>query len=511
MDSMDFKTRKIRKHSPKPPRERKPLPPHLKMQLFAVFGGIAMVGLLLFGIFEVIKSLNFSSIIFSSFGKNLQTSENGKTNILLTGTGGANHDGGNLTDTVMLVNIDYKTKTVPMLSIPRDLYVETKLTGRSRINEVYNLAKKKYGDKQGLDVLKDTVSQLTGQDIQYVIKVDFDGFVKIVDALGGVDVVVENDIYDPYYPKGETIQYQTFSIKAGPQHLDGETALKYARSRKTTSDFDRAKRQQQLLFAIKEKALSMNVLTDPTKIQSLYNSVAGSIDTNLNLGEIVELAKIAQEFGKESAVPLVLNDDPTSCGGMLYTPSRDFFGGASVLLPAGGGYDYIHMFVNTEFNNMSVLREVENNKIQILNATKTPGLALEGMNLLSRFCLNVVYYGNAVDRTKEISTIYYRPKPLPLDKDGKEIPVDPKDENASEERKPEVLKVITTLMPDIQVVEGIPAEYLEDDRRIDSAVVVELGKDYLTKRIKDPYDNLRYLETTPVSKPKTSSQQSTQQ
>jgi len=500
---MDFKTRKIRKHSPKPPKERKPLSPHLKMQIFAVVGGLAVVGLLLFGIIEVIKSLNFSSIVFSSFGKSLQTTEAGNTNILLMGTGGANHDGGNLTDTIILTSIDYKSKTVPMLSIPRDLYVETKLTGRSRINEVYNNAKKKYGDQQGMDIMKETISKLTDQPIQYVIKVDFDGFVKIVDALGGVDVVVEKAINDPFYPRGETDGYERFTISAGPHHLDGATALKYARSRKTTSDFDRAKRQQQLLFALKEKALSMNVLTDPTKIQNIYNSVADSIVTNMNLGEIIELAKISQDFGKESTVPLVITDDPTSCGGMVYTPDRDFFGGASVLLPAGGNYDYIHMFVNTEFSNMAALRDPENNKIQVLNATKTPGLASEGMNLLSRFCLNVVYYGNATDRTKEVSTIYYRPV----------VKADAAPDAPAE--KPPVLSIITTLMPDIPVVEGIPEEYIDADRRSDSAVVVELGKDYLTKRIKDPYDNLKYLSIpspTPAPVKKTSStQQSTQQ
>ena len=480
---MEFKTRKISRgpvSSEKKPHliaraTAKKINPRLKMQLFALAGAIGVVVLLIVVIFLIIRSLDFSGIIFS-FGKTLETAPSGKTNILLVGVGGEGHDGPNLTDTIIVAGIDYKTKMVPMLAIPRDLFVETKQTGRSRINEVLHLAINKYGQREAMGVLKDVVSLITGMPIQYYVRIDFDGFKKIVDDLGGVDVNVEEDIYDPEFPKGETIYYETFSIKKGLQHLDGETALKYARSRHGNSggNFGRAKRQQQLLFAIKEKALSLNILTDPGKISQLYNSVSESIDTNLSLAEIIELAKLSKDMNKDSTIPLVISDIPDECGGLVYTPAREFFDGASVLLPAGGNYDHMQLFVNTVYNDVKTIQDSADNKIQVLNGTKTAGLAYEGMSILSRFCLNVVYYGNAENRDLEESTVYYKTGP-----NGE---------------KPAALDIISKIMPELKTAEGIPVSYLESAKRADSSIVVELGRDYLTKRLKDPFDSLKYLE-----------------
>jgi len=479
---MDFRTRKISRgpiSTEKPPTPARllslnRLAPILKIQAVTVIGALGAVVLLLFVIFQLARSLDFTGIIFS-FGKNLQSDEKGMTNILLTGIGGGNHDGANLTDTIIVAGIDYKNKLVPMLSVPRDLFVETKQTGRSRINEVLYAAINKYGKEEGMTVLKDTISKLTGLPIQYYLKIDFGGFEKIVDDLGGVDLIVEEDIYDPEYPKDGTILYETFSIKKGPQHLDGKTALKYARSRHGNSggDFGRAKRQQQLIYALKDKALSMDILTSPAKIQKLFASVSDSIETNLSLAEIIELAKLAKDMGKESTVPLVMNDDPTACGGLLYTPAREFFSGASVLLPAGNEYDYINLFVNNVYSKIASVEAAKNEKIQILNGTKTAGIAYEGMSLISRFCLNTVYYGNGTDRTLEESTIYYLPGP--------------------KGEKPAALDIINSIMPGLKNVAGIPPSYLESEKRADSAIVIELGRDYLSKRIADPFNSLKYL------------------
>lgn len=486
---MDFKTRKISRgpvsSEKQKPAAVKPVPKkidhQLKIQFIGLSGAVGLVIVLIVVIFLIIRSLDFSGIIFS-FGKTLKTEESGKTNILLAGIGGEGHDGATLTDTIILAGIDYKTKMVPMLAIPRDLFVETKQTGRSRINEVLYLAMSKYGEKEGMGILRDVVSKITGVPIQYYVRIDFDGFVKIVDSLGGVDIVVENDIYDPEFPKGETVAFETFSIKKGPRHLDGITALKYARSRHGNSggNFGRAKRQQQLIYAIKDKALSLNILTNPGKIQELYNSVSDSIDTNLSLAEIIELAKLAKDMTGDSTVPLVISDIPDECGGLVYTPAREFFGGASVLLPAGGNYDHMHLFAGTVYNDVKTVKDSANDKIQVLNGTKTAGLAYEGMALISRFCLNVVYYGNAENRDLEESAVYYRPGP-----NGE---------------KPAALTIIAKIMPGLKTVEGIPPAYLENEKRSDSAIVVELGKDYLTKRIKDPFDSLKYLES-PQPKP----------
>lgn len=484
---MEFKTNKINN---KKDLSHK-LQSKIKSQMVALGGGLLLLLLMLFLIFKLVMSMDFSTLIFS-FGKNLETDDSGKTSILLIGVGGEGHDGPNLTDTVMVASIDYKNKIVPMLSIPRDLYVETKQTGRSRINSVYPYALGKYGKTEGMNVLKETVSKITGLPIQYYVKVDFSGFEKIIDSLGGIDVLVENDIYDTEYPRGETTGYETFSIKAGWQDLDGKTALKYARSRhgRGGGDFDRAKRQQQILYAIKEKALSLNVLTDPNKIQNLYNSISSSIDANISMPEIIELAKISKDFGKEKAVPIVLNDDPTNCGGLVYSPDRSYFDNASVLLPAGTNYDYIHFFVDTIFNNPQNL--LSSDKIQVLNGTKTPGLAYEGMALLSRFCLNVIYYSNAETRDLDQTTIYYLPGP--------------------KGEKPEILTMISTLIPGAKLEAGLPEVYLQTEKRQPSTIIIELGKDYLKNRLKDPYNNLKYLAAPEQTTSQTqSTTQSTQQ
>lgn len=488
---MDFKTRKLRKEPKQrnyfsktsftekivklshPGEKKDSLKTHLSIHTLTIFGSIALLVFLVGGVFFLVKSLDFSAIVFS-FGKTLQTEPTGRTNFLLVGTGGEGHEGASLTDTIMIASIDYDQKIVPMISIPRDLFVETDELGNMKINGVYAYAKNKWGESEGMYYLKDQISEMMGLPIQYYVKVNFAGFEKIVDSIGGVDIDVENAIYDPEYPKGETIYYETFKIDKGFQHINGATALKYARSRKSTSDYDRARRQQQLLYAIKDQALSMNVLTDPGKISALYSSVADSIDTNLTLTEIIELAKLSREFNKDDVFPIVLNEDPTSCGGLLYTPVREYFGGAAVSLPAGNSFKHIQDFVSTTFSNIKPISKAE--KIQILNGTKTPGLAWEVFSALNRYCLNGSYYSNAANRDLETTTIYYQP-----DEEG---------------NPPQALSIIGKLIPAPQV-EGIPPEYLESEKRKDSVIVIELGKDYLDHQIENPFDSLKY--TIPVA------------
>jgi LCP family protein required for cell wall assembly len=436
--------------------------------------------ILIFGLFwitvSIIKSLDLGSVVFS-FGKELKKDTHKQTNFLLVGVGGEGHDGSNLTDTIILASLSEKDKTVKMLSLPRDLYIDDKVTGGQRVNKIYDTYFNKYdSSSKAMEKLAETVTTLTGIPVHYTIKVNFDGFVKIVDALGGVTVNVEKSINDPFYPKGETIKYETFTIQAGIQELDGETALKYARSRKTTSDFDRAKRQQQLLSAIKEKALSLNILTDPGKIQTLYGSVADSLETNLTVAEIIELAKISKDINKDQLQSRVLSDDFTSCGGLLYTPVRDYFAGAAVLLPAGNNSEEITRFSEDYFYKPAD----STTEIQVLNGTKTSGLAYDYLNRLSRDCLNVVHYGNASNRELAKSTIYYLPETAP---DGKKT-------------IPAALSIIQEII-DAPLTEGIPGEYLLDEKTANTTIVIELGADYKKITTEDPFNKLLYM--TPLA------------
>ncbi len=439
--------------------------------------GIAVLCIFILGFLtiQLVKSIDFGSIIFS-FGQTLKTDQNDQTNFLLVGIGGANHDGGNLTDTLIIANLNSKTDHVKLISIPRDLYISDKDVGNGKINRVYDsyLIQNNHNKKIAIEKFKQKISNITGVNIQYVIIVDFNGFVKIVNSLGGINVDVKKALYDPYYPLGETTKYTTVQISAGPHHFDGATALKFARSRETTSDFDRSKRQQQIMVAIRTKALNLNILTNPGRLQSLYNSVASSIYTDLNVAEILEAAKIAKNINKNQIENRVITDDFTSCGGILYTPPRDLYGGASVLIPIGHGYNELQKFIFNYFHTPAAATQDE---IQILNGTRINGLADKYLNMLSRACLNTVYYGNATERNLKKSVIYYK-----AGLKGKE---------------PAALPIIQQII-NAPAQANIPPEYLDTKKRQNSTIVVDLGKDYSSIAKKDLFDSLPVYTPKPT-------------
>lgn len=445
-----------------------------KTNLGLILSILVIVVLFIYGCSAVVSKIGLINVI-GIFGESLDTDIYGNTNILLLGTGGEGHDGANLTDTIILASIDQKNKIVPMLSIPRDFYVKIdKLGGGSRINQVYELGKDKYDSVTGINIVKEAIEEMTGIEIHYYVRINFDGFKDIVDALDGVDVYVDNEINDPYYPKGETIYYETFHLPAGQQLLDGDTALKYARSRKTTSDFDRSKRQQKLLFAIKNRAMKKDILLDPGKIKNLFEAVSANIETNLSLRHIIELAKISQDFKEENIISRVMTDDPTTCGGFLYVPERELFGGAYVLVPIGNNYSFIHQYVDLIFH----YPELNKNPIdlQVLNGTKTPGLASEAKAVLDRLCFNVIRFGNARNQEIETTNLYYKSTPE----------INPEDPNATPKKldPPKSLYFIKQLIPGI-ITDEIPEKYFETQYVSDAEVIIELGKDYIESKPDD--------------------------
>lgn len=256
-----------------------------------------------------------------------------KLNILLTGVGGAGHDGTDLTDTIILASVNRRSGTVSMLSIPRDLYVEIpagRTTSRGKINEVYFRALKNSTPEEAMRALEEKVTEITGEPIDRYLNIDFAGFRKFVDVLGGIEVDVPEDIVDYEYPDNNW-GYQTFRIKKGFQQLDGSTALKYVRSRHSTSDFDRSARQQLVLKAIKDKLFSLDALTSPSKLSSLYSAVTSHIKTDVSFDEILELAVFAKNLENSKILSFNLNDgcfqSASFCnvGGFLYTPAREQF------------------------------------------------------------------------------------------------------------------------------------------------------------------------------------------
>jgi len=440
---------------------------------------IIVVVLFLYGCSAVISKIGLINVI-GFFGEPLETDVYGNTNVLMLGTGGGDHDGADLTDTIIVASIDQKNQLVPMISIPRDFYVDVpQIGGGVRINNVYELGKDKYDSVTGINLVKEAVEDITGVDIHYYVRVDFKGFKDIVDSLGGVDIYVDQEINDPYYPKEGTILYETFYLPEGQQHLDGETALKYARSRKTTSDFDRSKRQQKLLFAIKNKAMTKNILLNPGKITELYNAVSSHIETNLSIRHIIELAKVSQDFNQENIVSRVVTDDPTRCGGFLYVPERDLFGGAYVLVPIGNDYSFIHQYVDLIFHYPELNKNPV--QIQVLNGTKTPGLAGEAKAMLQRLCFDVIRYGNAQSQDIEHTNLYYKLPPVATDEAEAEA-------IEQQQKAPEALYFIKQIIPG-EISSEIPEKYFEPQYESEADIIIELGDDYS----KSKPDDIFYL------------------
>lgn len=441
--------------------------PKLTINLIAL-ALVLLVLVLAVSIYKTLTAIDYS-ILLKVAGTKLMQDTDGHTNFLILGIGGKNHDGGDLTDTIMIASLDQKNHHVSMVSIPRDIYIKDSTVGSSKINEMYYYAKKHFDDENaGLDFFKTKVEELIDTDIHYYVLVDFKGFKEIVDILGGIELEVQNDIYDPYYPKDGTYFYETFSIKKGLQELDGETALKYARSRKTTSDFDRSFRQQQIIYAIKEKAMSTDVLFSSEKISEILTSLKSNIFTNITVGEILTLGGIAKDYTDDAITHQLLHDDPNFCGGLLYTPPRVEYNNAFVLLPAGGN-EYLHHFFNLLFN---YAKSNENIKIHLLNGTATPGIAGETKQVLTRYCFDINRFGNGKDQKVLETTYYYKEK---LNEKGEKI-----------DSRPKALDFLQTIIPGKETTQ-IPEEY--EQYMLETDLILELGEDYVSSEnyLEDPY------------------------
>lgn len=216
-----------------------------------------------------------------------------RVTVLLMGGDSRPGDGGNRprTDTIIFMMIDRELQAAGMLSIPRDLYVDIPGYGLNRINTAYV-----YG---GPDLAVETIEYNLGIPVDYYILVDFQVAITLVDEIGGIDLYVPKTIYDPRYPDN-SYGYDPFYIEAGQQHLDGAAALKYARTRSGDNDYERARRQQAVLFAIRDKVVSAEIL--PTLVQrapQLSGMLNENIRTNMTLEEIVALAYAVQEVERD--------------------------------------------------------------------------------------------------------------------------------------------------------------------------------------------------------------------
>ena len=265
-----------------------------------------------------------------------------RLNVLILGIRGVNDpNGGLLSDTIMVISLEVKTGKVALISIPRDLYVEMPHHNfKNKINEVYVHGIEDKDWKKGLEYSKEAVANVTGLDIHYATSVDFKAFKEIIDTFGGVTITLDK-------PFSERNQFAegVIELPAGRQIIDGDTALLFVRARFSTSDFDRAKRQQQVLLAIKEKAFGLGILSNPAKIISILDSLGNNVKTDAELWEIKELVVLMQKVNTMNVKRKVFD---TSGEGLLYASRDDK--GSYILLPEGDDFRKIRSACRDIFN-----------------------------------------------------------------------------------------------------------------------------------------------------------------
>ncbi|MFV9504764.1 MAG: LCP family protein [Oscillochloridaceae bacterium umkhey_bin13] len=223
-------------------------------------------------------------------------------NVLLLGTDARPQDTEpTRTDALVLVRIERESGRVSMLSIPRDLWVNYPSGGEGRINAAYALGERRFGPGGGAALAKSTVGGLLGLKVDHFVLINFQGFEALIDLLGGITVDVPEPLYDPAYP---TEDYGTMEVRfeAGPQRLNAERALIYARTRHADSDFGRNQRQQQVLMAIFERIRDRGLLQQLTSLDNYTGAMRDYVKTDLNRKRMLELAGFARGINADQIV-----------------------------------------------------------------------------------------------------------------------------------------------------------------------------------------------------------------
>jgi LCP family protein required for cell wall assembly len=326
----------------------------------------------------------------------------GRVNVLMLGVGGAHHDGGDLTDTLMIASIDPVNNQAVLLSIPRDLW--TKMPNNyvgnyQKINAAYESGKYKYLGKQdlkntdrkavqaGFQGANSVVERVTGIPIHYNMLVDFQAFAQAVDTVGGVSINAPERLYDP------TMSWENgwnpVLAKVGVNNFNGHQALNYARSRETSSDFARGERQRALLVALKEKTANLGTLTNPLKLSSLLSAFGDNVQSDISISDMTRMATIMKKIPNNDIQSVGLAEN----GNSFVTTGN--INGMSVVMPKAGLEDYskIQTYIRSKLKDGYIARE--NANITILNGSGSAGLATVKSDELKSYGYNVGTVANA--------------------------------------------------------------------------------------------------------------------
>lgn len=354
---------------------------------------IILVLVVLVGLYVGIKAFIASSKVFNGNifdllgqGQQLKTDQYGRSNILIFGTSedDPGHDGGDLTDSIMVLSLDQKNKNAGMISIPRDLWVkygEACTAGyEGKINALYECHAGGDGNqKAGAEALKDKVGEVLGTDIQYYAQVNYTVVRQVVDAVGGVTVEIESD--DPRGILDRNFDwkcgYRCYYVKYpnGPANLDGEHALALARARNASGgyglgggNFDREQYQQKIIKALKDKASSAGTLANPAAVTGIIDALGDNVRTNFLGGEVKTLISLANDIPNDKIKSISLVEQ----GNAVVTTGN--VSGQSVVRPVAGLYDFseIQSFIRSKLN---VAGSQEDAEIVVLNGSTSIGVA----------------------------------------------------------------------------------------------------------------------------------------
>jgi polyisoprenyl-teichoic acid--peptidoglycan teichoic acid transferase len=302
------------------------------------------------------------------------------------------------------------------LSIPRDLTISVEGMGWQKINAINAFAEAKK-EGSGGQAVSQALSDVLDIPVHYYFRIDFETFVNLVDLVGGLEVNVENTLNDYSYPiagrENNEDYYSRFEhlyIEEGLQTMDGELALKYARSRHASgiegSDFARAKRQQKIIQAFKDKLLSKENLFKPSVISGIINELSSGLSFNLKIGEAIKLWQMFKDINNDDIVTNVLDNGPD---GLLVAGRSE--AGAYILSPKGGDFTEIKHLINNLFESekedVFVKTEVEDlANIEIKNGTWINGLANQAAIDLKNENFDVLRVSNCSRRDFENTVIY---------------------------------------------------------------------------------------------------------
>ncbi|MEK7168740.1 MAG: LCP family protein [Patescibacteria group bacterium] len=265
--------------------------------------------------------------------------------ILILGKGGEGHTAPNLTDTIIVGYLNTKLKKTSIVSLPRDIWIPEI---RAKLNTAYH-----YG---GFEMAKNSVTSITGQQINYTAVIDFSLFKDLIDSIGGIDVVVENDFIDEKYPiedkendlcNGDKLfkcRYETIQFTQGKQKMDGELALRFVRSRNADgdegTDLAREKRQQKVIEAVKEKLLSTDVILNPNTIKKIYDMAISHTETDINIKDGLSIVRFMFESRENISFSSIPED-------MLIVSQNDKkYDRQYVFLPASGRWKEVQEWLS---------------------------------------------------------------------------------------------------------------------------------------------------------------------